>query len=302
MTPALAAGSIEVLTPSWPVPPRVRAAMTLRAGGVSSPPYDTLNLGIHVGDDPAAVAANRLRVRESLRLPSDPAWLEQVHGTDVANLDDPSRVNLDDPSSATVDDLSSANVHHPSRANLHDPSSASPTPHASGTHSALVAPMRRADAAVTHCAGPVCAIQVADCMPVLFAARDGSAVAAAHAGWRGLAGGVLERTIAALACAPNDLVAWLGPAISQPNFEVGDEVREAFIAHHPAAATAFVRNARDRWQCDLYALARQRLTAAGIRHISGGEYCTYADQNRFFSYRRDGRCGRMAALVWLAPS
>jgi YfiH family protein len=139
-------------------------------------------------------------------------------------------------------------------------------------------------------------------MPVLFAARDGSAVGAAHAGWRGLAGGVLEATIAALGRPASDVIAWLGPAISQPNFEVGDEVRAAFIAHDPAAASAFMRNARDRWQCDLYALARQRLTALGMRHISGGEHCTYADRARFFSYRRDGRCGRMAALIWLAPT
>jgi YfiH family protein len=163
-------------------------------------------------------------------------------------------------------------------------------------------PMRRADAAVTRRAGRVCAIQVADCMPVLFAARDGSAVGAAHAGWRGLAGGVLEATIAALARPASDLIAWLGPAISPPNFEVGDEVREAFVAHDSAAASAFARNARHRWQCDLYALARQRLMALGMSHISGGEHCTYADKTRFFSYRREGRCGRMAALVWLNPS
>src|SRR6185436_8990589 len=164
------------------------------------------------------------------------------------------------------------------------------------------AAMTRADAAVTHRAGNVCAIQVSDCMPVLFAARDGSAVGAAHAGWRGLAGGVLEATIAALARPAHDLIAWLGPTISQPNFEVGDEVRAAFIAHDPAAADAFARNARDRWQCDLYLLARQRLAALGIGHLAGGDYCTYADKTRFFSYRRDGRCGRMAALIWLNPS
>jgi YfiH family protein len=246
-------GSVDMLMPDWPAHPRVRAAMTLRTGGVSSAPYDTLNLGAHVGDDPAAVAENRRRVRESLRLPSEPVWLEQVHGTDVAILDEPGSA-------------------------------------------------READAAVTHSPGLVCVIQVADCMPVLFAARDGTAVGAAHAGWRGLAGGVLEATIAALRCPAHELLAWLGPAISQPHFEVGDEVRAAFIAHDSTAAAAFVQNARGRWQCDLYALARQRLTALGIRHISGGEHCTYADRTRFFSYRRDGRCGRMAAFVWLTPS
>lgn len=252
MTRASVASSIDVITPDWPALARVHAAMTLRTGGVSAAPYETLNLGVHVGDDPAAVTENRRRVREALRLPSEPAWLEQIHGTDVANLDDTS------------------------------------------------APA--ADAAVTHRPGRVCAIQVADCMPVLFAARDGSAVGAAHAGWRGLAGGVLEATVTALGQPAGNLVAWLGPAISQRNFEVGDEVRAAFIAHDRGAEAAFVRNARDRWQCDLYTLARQRLTALGIAHISGGEHCTYADTTRFFSYRRDGRCGRMAALIWLDPS
>lgn len=283
MTRASAPRSMDVLTPHWPAPAGVRAAMTLRTGGVSAAPYDTLNLGIHVGDDPGAVAENRRRLRESLRPPSEPTWLEQVHGTDVANLDEPSAPDADATSERGGD--------------------------ASTIRSATVAAMpgdapamRRADAVVTHCAGPVCAIQVADCMPVLFAARDGSAVGAAHAGWRGLAGGVLEATITALGQPASNLIAWLGPAISQPHFEVGDEVRAAFIAYDPAAATAFARNARDRWQCDLYTLARQRLTALGLTHISGGEHCTYADKTRFFSYRRDGRCGRMAALIWLHPS
>jgi YfiH family protein len=289
MTHASAAGSIEVLTPNWPIPSRVRAAMTLRAGGVSAAPYDTLNLGIHVGDDPAAVAENRRRLRESLRLPAEPSWLEQIHSTDVANLDETSA-----PFAAY--DRSTADAARAAAASL------------AGNADARVArrddtlPMRRADAAFAHRAGPVCAIQVADCMPVLFAARDGSAVGAAHAGWRGLAGGVLEATLAAFVQPASNLIAWLGPAISQPHFEVGDEVRAAFIAHDPAAEAAFVRNARDRWQCDLYTLARQRLTALGISHISGGNYCTYADKTRFFSYRREGRCGRMAALIWLNPS
>jgi polyphenol oxidase len=158
-----------------------------------------------------------------------------------------------------------------------------------------------ADAVVTRTPGRVCVIQVADCMPVLFAARDGSAVGAAHAGWRGLAGGVLEATVRNLGVPPDQLLAWLGPAISQEHFEVGDEVRAAFMSHDPAAAAAFVANARGRWQCDLYALARRRLAALGIpeQAVSGGGWCTFADAARFFSYRRDGQCGRMAALIWL---
>lgn len=163
-----------------------------------------------------------------------------------------------------------------------------------------------ADAAVTFEPGVVCAIRTADCLPVLMAAADGSAVGAAHAGWRGLAAGVLESTVAALRerVAEIPLVVWLGPAISQANFEVGDEVREAFVAHDVAAGEAFATNARGRWQCDLYLLARQRLAVLGISDISGGGLCTYADP-RFYSHRRDVQhnglptTGRMATLIWL---
>ncbi len=154
------------------------------------------------------------------------------------------------------------------------------------------------DAAVTSRSGPVCAVQVADCLPVLLAARDGSAVAAAHAGWRGMAAGVLEATVNRVAADPTDLLAWLGPAIGAAHFEVGDEVRRAFLAYDAEAASAFVENSRGRWQCDLSALARQRLAALGVHTVFGGNWCTYADASRFFSYRRDGRCGRMAALIW----
>lgn len=155
------------------------------------------------------------------------------------------------------------------------------------------------DAAVTRRPGKVCVIQVADCMPVLLAARDGSAVAGAHAGWRGLAGGVLEETVRKIGVKPSQLIAWLGPSIGQGHFEVGDDVRSAFISNDPAAAAAFEPNTRGRWQCDLYALARRRLAALGVSDVSGGSWCTYADAARFFSYRREGQCGRMAALIWL---
>jgi YfiH family protein len=139
-------------------------------------------------------------------------------------------------------------------------------------------------------------------MPVLFAAKDASVVGAAHAGWRGLAAGVLEATVMAMSADPANLCAWLGPAISQEHFEVGDEVRAAFVANDPNAAAAFIQNERQRWQCDLSTLARQRLAAIGVRHICGGSWCTYADRERFFSFRRDSRCGRMAALIWIDPS
>jgi YfiH family protein len=240
---------IEVISPDWPVPPAVRAAVTLRRGGVSIGLYESLNLGVHVGDEPAAVAENRRRVRTELLLPGEPVWLEQVHGTAVADLD-------------------------------------------------MALPVRRSDAAVTHMADRICAIQVADCMPVLFATEDGLRIGAAHAGWRGLAGGVLEATVAAMHCVPSRLFAWLGPCISAENFEVGDEVREAFVKADAATESAFERNARARWQCDLYAIARHKLRALGIRDVRGGGWCTFAERDRFFSHRRDGQCGRMAALIW----
>lgn len=166
----------------------------------------------------------------------------------------------------------------------------------------LVAPYSQsaagADGIVSHDAGVVCVILSADCLPVLFATSDGTSVAAAHAGWRGLCAGVLEKTVGAMNVAPERIVAWLGPAISQSAFEVGTEVREQFLAHAKTAEPCFTANDRGRWQADLYGLARLRLGEAGIRHIFGGALCTHSDQKRFFSYRRDGECGRMASIIF----
>jgi YfiH family protein len=158
-----------------------------------------------------------------------------------------------------------------------------------------------ADASFTRTAEVVCAIQMADCLPVLFAARDGSAVGAAHGGWRGLAGGVIERAVEAMAIEPAGLIAWLGPAIGPDAFEVGDEVRAAFLAVDPAASGAFRPLREGKWLADLFTLARLRLARAGVREVHGGGMCTYSDAARFFSHRRDRVSGRMAALVWLAP-
>jgi YfiH family protein len=252
---------VQILTPEWPAPPEVHAAFTLRSGGVSAAPFDSLNLGAHVGDEAAGVVENRRRVRARLSLPEEPSWIEQVHGVEVVDL----------RAAAPA-----------ARAQRHTPAAGMPT----------------ADAAVSRRAGRVCAVQVADCLPVLLATRDGSAVAAVHAGWRGLAAGVLEATVKRLAAEPADLLAWLGPAIGAAHFEVGTEVRDAFLAQDAGAADAFAANARGRWQCDLAGLARRRLSALGIGAVFGGNWCTYADASRFFSYRRDGRCGRMAALIW----
>jgi YfiH family protein len=238
-----------VIRPDWRAPARIRAAFTLRTGGVSVGPFASLNVGEHVGDAPDAVSENRRRVRQALALPAEPAWLEQVHGVGVTNLDAPRE--------------------------------------------------GKADASIARSARTVCAIQVADCMPVLFADREGTAVGAAHAGWRGLAGGVLDSTVRALGLPPQRLLAWLGPAIGPAGFEVGSDVRDAFTRDDPGAVSAFAPNARGKWQCDLVALARRRLQRLGVQDVTGGAWCTWSDPARFFSYRRDGQCGRMAALIWM---
>jgi YfiH family protein len=160
-----------------------------------------------------------------------------------------------------------------------------------------------ADGAVTARPGTVCAVLTADCLPVLLCDREGRQVGVAHAGWRGLLRGVLPAAVAALRSDPKNLVVWLGPAIGQGAYEVGADVRDAFVALTPAAAGRFAPNARGRWQADLYGLARDALQAAGVRSVYGGGFCTYTDAERFFSHRRDAPCGRFATLAWLdAPA
>jgi YfiH family protein len=234
------------LVPDWPAPANVRACVTTRSGGVSLPPFETFNLGDHVGDAPQAVAENRHRLCEALGC--DVAWLSQVHSCDV------------------VDAAVSGRV---------------------------------ADACWTDVRRRACAVLTADCLPVLFCDRSGERVAAAHAGWRGLAGGVLENTLAALQVPPEEVLVWLGPAIGPHAFEVGPEVRQAFLEGHAEAAVAFVPSVNGgRFMADLYALARLRLAASGVRSVHGGGFCTYSDP-RFYSYRRNARTGRFASLVWL---
>ena len=276
------------LVPDWPAPPGVWALCTTRMGGSSQPPYDSLNLGTHVGDDPAAVQANRQTLQAALQAHAAAAravFLNQVHGVGVVHLD-----------AATPD----------------------------GTE---------ADACVTTAPGAVCTIMVADCLPVLFAHRNGRVVAAAHAGWRGLAGtggrGVLESTFedfealaggpavsiaiksGAIAVAPAvaaDTLAWLGPCIGPQAFEVGAEVRATFCDADVAAQSCFVPRADvpGKYLCDLAGLARLRLRALGITQIYGNDstapWCTVTNASRFFSHRRDaavlGASGRFAACIW----
>lgn len=242
----------QLIYPDWPAPASIKAVMTTRHGGVSQSPFDSLNLGDHVNDDPEAVMQNRARIRQQCCLPSEPVWLTQVHGTEVLAFDQ-----------ASTGDS--------------------------------------ADAIVSHASGEVCTIMTADCLPVLFCNKNGTTVGAAHAGWRGLEAGVLEATLQQLKCHPEDVLIWMGAAISQDNFEVGQEVREAFVQTHSDAEQAFIAGQNGKWQADLYALARLRLTFAGVpaENIYGGQWCTYAQSGTFYSYRRESRTGRMASMIWI---
>ena len=242
--------SADWIHPDWPVLAHVRALSTTRLGGCSSAPYDSLNLGSHVGDEPARVAANRAALRAVL--PDEPCWLNQVHGVEVADA-------------------------------------------------AVCAGVPDADAAISRLPGKVCVVMTADCLPVLLCDRAGTVVGAAHAGWRGLVDGVIEATVAKMAVPSSEVLAWLGPAIGPQAFEVGEEVRAAFLAVDSAADAAFRPGPQPgKWLADIYLLARQRLGRLGVTAVYGGDACTVTDKERFFSYRRDGRTGRMASLIWLA--
>lgn len=235
-----------MILPDWPAPSHVKSLMTTRESGVSGAPWASFNLGDHVGDEAAHVAANRARLRQ--QVPSEPGWLKQVHSAKVVET---------------------------------------------GTG------VPEADASFTRQTGTVSVVLTADCLPVLFCDRAGSVVAAAHAGWRGLADGVLEATVAAMNVPPDEILAWMGAAIGPQAFEVGFEVRQTFTAQHPEAAAAFIQHAPDKWLADIYQLARIRLNHAGVLAVYGGGRCTFSESESFFSYRRDGVTGRMASLIWL---
>ena len=253
------------IVPDWPAPASVHAVCTTRQGGLSLPPYDSLNLGDHVGDDAAAVQRNRGELKAAIAV--RPVFLQQVHGSSVAQL----------------------------RADSPD-----------GTH---------ADGCVVTQRGLACTIMVADCLPVLLADAGGMAVAAAHAGWRGLAGtggiGVIENVVHALwkalpstpTAAAGNTIAWLGPCIGPQAFEVGDEVRQTFVADHPECSALFRPHAPGKWLADLQGLARLRLSALGITQVYGNDgspgWCSAGNPSRFFSHRRDRVSGRFAACVWL---
>lgn len=236
------------IKPQWPLPAHIHAAVTLRTGGVSTDNYVSLNPAAHVGDDPVQVAENRQIIKDGLKLPAEPVWLQQVHGVQVVKADQ-------------------------------------------------VQGLVTADASYTDQRGVVCAVLTADCLPVLFCGDQGQVIAAAHAGWRGLHAGVLDETLKAMNC--REVQVWLGPAIGPEHFEVGNDVRDAFVENHPALATAFRATQPGKWLANIYQLARIKLGWLAVEQIYGGDLCTVADAGRFYSYRRDGQAtGRMASLIW----
>jgi polyphenol oxidase len=238
----------NLIFPDWPAPANVCAIQTTRQGGFSNSPFDSLNLGAHVQDNSITVVKNRQLLNQFI--PSEPVWLNQVHGTKVIDA-------------------------------------------------GLSTGMQDADASFTTQANVVCVTMTADCLPVLLCNKQGTAVAAIHAGWRSLCDGVIEQTVLAMGLQTEDLLAWLGPAIGPDAFEVGAEVRQAFIEKDANATNAF-KPQSDKWLGNLYMIATQRLNRIGVSAIYGWEDCTYSSPERYFSFRRDGVTGRMATMIWLA--
>ncbi len=251
--PAAGVGeSLRLVDAQWPAPDRVRAFTTMRTGGVSDGAYASLNLADHVGDDAVLVRKNRQRLKAACRLPGEPAWLRQEHGTRIVDA-------------------------------------------------ANAPPQTGADGSFTDRPGVVCAVLTADCLPLFLCAASGTRVAVVHVGWRGLAAGIVERALSTFDAAGPGVLAWLGPAIGPGAFEIGESVKHALLDGRPEARSCFTPGgARGKWRADLYALVRQRLHAAGaVRCYCDESLCTFSQPQRFFSYRRDRACGRMASLIWI---
>ena len=257
---------------NWSVASQVNAIYTNRLGGVSEFPYDSFNLATHVDDDMTAVMHNRNSLMTAVPLPSQPFWLDQQHTQKVVY------VGTQMQSQSSIYSSASENA---------------PAP---------VLPV--ADASWTDQPGQVLAVMTADCLPVLLATKQGDKVAAVHAGWRGLAKGIISQTIKAMGVTAADLQVWIGPSISQRFFEVGKEVKKEFEAKNPNYAQAFeLKNEQTKckYMADLPAIAQMELEGLGVNNIKQSHLCTYADKAQFFSYRRDGQTGRIASLIWINP-
>ncbi len=256
---------MKLITPDWPAPPHIRAAVTTRADGVGQPPYDSFNLATHVGDDPQAVAENRTRLQNALQLSNAPVWLNQIHSTKIIQL------LIENPSNSAE------------KSNLLN-----------------IFKIPDADGAWTDQPNTICVVMTADCLPVLFTNQSGMRVAAVHAGWRGLADGILERGAKIMQQTDEPVFAWIGPAIAQTHYEVGNEMRDIFCAQNTTYAQHFRSSfgSTEKWLADLPGIARQKLESMSVA-VYGGNLDTYGDVERFFSYRRDGETGRIATLIWI---
>jgi len=248
--------SSSYITPTWPAPAHVKALTTVRQGGYSLKPFDSFNLALHVNDDPKAVHANREYLKSVAHLPSDPIWLTQVHGIHVIDLKDYCNQEQENFQMHSIE----------------------------------------ADASIAFQKNQVCAVLTADCLPILLCDKKGTRISAIHAGWKGLAAGIIQSTIEKLDCDPKTLLVWLGPSIGPKSFEVREDVFAAFKEYQQEA---FVETDRGTWNADIYQLAREQLRTKGINHIFGGDYCTYLDVQHFYSYRRSNVTGRMASLIWM---
>jgi len=242
----------QYLKPDWPAPVQIKACTTLRQQGYSQGVYQSWNLATHVNDSLEHVEKNRQLLSDTLALPAEPVWLEQVHSDQVVLLEE---------------NIPAKNV--------------------------------QADGSYTRVEDKICVVMTADCLPVLITNRAGTEVAAVHAGWRGLAAGIVEKAVQCFQSEAKDCLVWLGPAIGPAAFEVGDDVRQAFMQQDAETTEAFVPTGEGKYLANIYALARQRLQLAGVTDIYGGDHCTYTEAEQFYSYRRDQETGRMASLIWI---
>lgn len=244
---------LSFIYPSWPAPKNIHAVSTTRLGGFSLPPFSSFNLASHVGDDLEAVKKNRILLKETLTLPIEPLWLEQVHSTTMIE------------------------AHHPMSTT--------------------------GDGAFTHQRNVVCVILTADCLPIFLCNRSGSEVAVIHGGWRGLANGIIQKALTYFHPPSTEIMAWLGPAISNAHYEVGQEVYDAFIQTYPelksTQALTPSKNHSFHWQLSLSAIASFQLQQQGVSLIFQDDYCTYEKSDLFYSYRREKKTGRMANLIWM---
>jgi len=242
----------------WPAPSNIKAFCTTRIGGSSLPPFDSFNLANHVEDQSGQVVENRNKLKRDLGLNDSPVWLEQIHSCNLINLD-----LMDEQ----IENVSSEDK-------------------------------LQADASFTTKTNKICTVMTADCLPLLLCNKQGNWIAAVHAGWRGLGDGILEKTIETYTGNSSDLLAWVGPAISQSHFEVGEEVKDEFTKADTANLEAFISLDDNKYLCDMYLIARKIFNRYNIESF-GGDRCSFAESSLFYSYRRDGQTGRMASLIWI---